>query len=81
MHAATGLSLDMYLPHSNLVFEVDGPFHFASNCREQLGSTVLKQRLIRNLGLLLCVVPYWEWEEAGKEKRGMYLQRLIERVS
>ena len=32
------------------------PSHYAANCRVPLGSTVLKHRLLRNLGVKLCVV-------------------------
>jgi hypothetical protein len=56
VHEETGLSLDMYLPDLHLCVEVDGPSHFATNCQERLGSTLLKHRLVRNLGLHLCVV-------------------------
>ena len=58
--------------------EVDGPTHFASNSRHPLGNTVLKRRLIGGTGLRLCVVPYWEWEEAGTVgEEEDYLARLL----
>jgi hypothetical protein len=70
VHEGSGLSLDIYLPALSVFVEVDGPSHFVVNGRDPLGSTVLKRRLIRNLGLTLCSVPYWEWPgtvEGGDE--------------
>jgi len=70
VHQGTGLSLDIYLPQLNLGIEVDGPSHYARNCHQPLGSTVLKHRLFRNLGLSLCVVPYWEWQVLSLRAKG-----------
>jgi hypothetical protein len=47
--------------------EVDGPSHFIN--REATGSTLLKRRQVNNLdGIKIVSVPYWEWDEFGKDR-------------
>ena len=57
----TGYSVDAFISRYKLAVEVDGPFHFIANGKAQLGSTVMKHRLLRQSGMLLVVVPYFEW--------------------
>lgn len=41
-----------------VAIEVDGPFHFASNCNHLTGSTALKHRLLKALGWEVVSVSY-----------------------
>ena len=58
--------------------EVDGPTHFLG--RKPTGSTILKHRQVTNLeGVALVSVPYWEWNELGKDrsKKQQHLRSLL----
>lgn len=74
-----GLFFDVWMPEKGIVLEIDGPYHFAKDTRIPLGSTVLKRRQARQIGLTLCELPYWDWEmlETDDEKR-QYLDALLD---
>jgi len=57
----TGYSIDIFIAGYRCAIEVDGPFHYIANGKSQLGSTVMKHRLLRQGGMLLVVVPFFEW--------------------
>jgi len=73
-------TVDIWLPRLEIGIEVDGPYHYARGTREPLGSTLLKRRQLRDLGMRVVTVPYWEWEETcGREEaRADYLRAKIE---
>eukprot|EP01032_Pedospumella_encystans_P009256 gene9256-10914_t len=44
-----------------VVVEFDGPFHFESYKREELGHTVMKRRHIKNAGYKMVNIPFWHY--------------------
>jgi GTPase Era involved in 16S rRNA processing len=60
--------------------EVDGPFHFIGRSKAPLARTILKRRQVPSIdGLELVSVPYWVWNQLGKNqaKKQEYLHRLL----
>eukprot|EP00984_Skeletonema_dohrnii_P010908 scaffold4291_cov76-Skeletonema_dohrnii-CCMP3373.AAC.4 len=60
--------------------EVDGPSHFIGRSKTPLARTILKRRQVLLIdGIDLVSVPYWEWDELGKDqaKKHEYLRRLV----
>jgi len=58
--------------------EADGPSHFMD--RQPTGSTLLKRRQVTRLdGIHVASIPYWEWQEHGKDvdKKQQYLRALL----
>ena len=66
--------------------QADGPCHYTSNLPHMaLGSKVLRDWLLRELGWTVAVVPHWEWEAQNansrvqeERQRRQYLQRLLD---
>ena len=47
--------------------EFDGPGHFLA-CGSPTGATLLKHRLLQQMGYALVVVPYWEWDQVSGDE-------------
>ena len=62
--------------------EFDGPDHFLA-CGSPTGATLLKHRLLQQMGYALAVVPYWEWKQVcGDEvSEAEYLRGKLGSVS
>ena len=81
-------TVDLALPAHRVAIEVDGPTHYTLNNTERLcGHTLLKRRLLRQLGWHVVHVPYFEWtyfnsydEEREQELRKSYLVAKIDEV-
>jgi hypothetical protein len=67
--------------------QADGPCHYTSNLPHMaLGSKVLRDWLLPELGWTVAVVPHWEWEaqnansrvQEERRQRRQYLQRLLD---
>ena len=59
------------------LIEVDSPYHY-SKSQTPLGSTVLRDRLLRGLGYDLVTIPYYEWDDLHTfEDQVVYLQRRL----
>lgn len=52
--------IDIALPHKKIAIEVNGPCHYISYCREPLGPTLFKVRLLQKMGWACLTLPYWE---------------------
>ena len=72
MDAKTGYSLDLFIPEYQCAVEVDGPFHYHADGKSQLGSSVMKHRHLRQRGIVLVVIPFFEWNavSGGGDLRG-----------
>jgi hypothetical protein len=62
---------------------VDGPTHFSCNqlggARHGLGSTLARQQLLAQLGLVPVQLAHWRWDELeGQEARQRLLRELLE---
>ncbi|GAX83409.1 hypothetical protein CEUSTIGMA_g10834.t1 [Chlamydomonas eustigma] len=82
---ANGLfCVDILFRHESgrdIVVEVDGPYHFASNDRQSpLGELLLRNRLIRALGYVLVCVPTFEWRLLAKDTLSQRAQFLKSRI-
>ena len=69
---------------ARIAVEVDGPSHFTANRpHARLGSTALRDRLLRAKGFAVAPVPFYEWNELGgdEDARGRYLRELVERAA
>ena len=82
----TGYSIDMFVPAYQCAVEVDGPFHYIANGFSELGSTVMKHRHLRQCGIRLVVIPFFEWNAVAqgggvsREKKLAYLRAKFEAV-
>jgi hypothetical protein len=82
----TGYSIDMFVPAYQCAVEVDGPFHYIANGFSELGSTVMKHRHLRQCGIRLVVIPFFEWNavaqggSVSREKKLAYLRAKFEAV-
>lgn len=75
-----GYSIDALVEVNSMhiAIEVDGPSHFIG--RKPNGATLLKWRQVSGIDkILLISVPYWEWNELGKDpnRKQQYLQNLL----
>jgi len=77
-HNLSGYSVDLALPSSRIVIEVDGPHHFLynfapgstsqsiENAKSKViavnGSSMLKERIMRALGWRPVSIPFFEFE-------------------
>ena len=59
--------------------EFDGPSHFLT-CGSPKGATLLKRRHLQQLGYLVVVVPYWEWDRV-KGRMASEVQFLRDRIA
>ena len=58
--------VDTALPKHKIAIEADGPTHYATNTRRPLGNTMLKRRLLKQLGWRVVNIALFEWlEEDG----------------
>ena len=77
-----GYSLDatVDVEGCEVAVEVDGPSHFVG--RVPNGATALKRRQLRAAGWTLLSVPYWEWNDLGRDDlaRRAYLTRALRAV-
>jgi hypothetical protein len=75
---AAGLGKPSQRVSRKIAIEADGPRHYAVNCRHKLGTTVLKQRLLKAKGWDVIAIPHFEWQNlVGDQDRVNYLaQRL-----
>jgi len=63
-----------------VALEVDGPWHYLlPGERDANGSTLLKRRVLSQLGYQVVSVPHWEWDGATKSNKGkdVYLRRVL----
>ena len=63
-----------------VALEVDGPSHYLlPGERDANGSTLLKRRVLSQLGYQVVSVPHWEWDDATKSNKGkdVYLRRVL----
>eukprot|EP00611_Tribonema_gayanum_P017452 TRINITY_DN3012_c0_g2_i1.p2 TRINITY_DN3012_c0_g2~~TRINITY_DN3012_c0_g2_i1.p2 ORF type:complete len:548 (+),score=241.51 TRINITY_DN3012_c0_g2_i1:31-1644(+) len=63
-----------------VAIEVDGPGHFTCNSRRSLGHTVLKHRILAQLGWTVVQVPFYHWDRIpfwASMERKRYLQRKL----
>lgn len=58
---STGYSVDIRVPNTSIVIEVDGPTHYSLGGHDPLGHTKIKRRHLSALGYTLLTVPYWRW--------------------
>jgi hypothetical protein len=73
--------VDAALPAYKLAIEADGPTHFATNTFRPLGHTLLKRRLLKQLGWKVVNIPLFEWATLSEDKeREEYLVEKIESV-
>lgn len=71
------IDIALYLSKGHKVaVEVDGPTHFLLNFPDKLnGSTVLRNRLLKQQGWTVVSVPVSFWNAAGKGERADYLAK------
>jgi very-short-patch-repair endonuclease len=66
---------DIACLHDRLLFEVDGPFHFAEDALGQAwvpnGATMMKRRHLRASGYRLVSLPFFEWDR--EPEKAVYL--------
>jgi very-short-patch-repair endonuclease len=68
--------VDFYIPHLNMVIEVDGPYHFIEKTHTYNQSTLLRNRILQRShnGLKVLRIPYFEWDQLDTlEKKEAYL--------
>lgn len=74
--------VDAALPAYKLAIEADGPTHYATNTLRPLGHTLLKRRLLKQLGWVVVNIPLFEWVDisagGGESDRHAYLVRKVE---
>jgi len=58
---SSGYSVDIRIPKTKIVIEVDGPTHYSLGGHDPLGHTQIKRRHLSALGYTLLTVPYWRW--------------------
>ena len=57
----TGLfQLDMYMPETKRCIEIDGPVHFYGLSKHELSKTVLKNKMLKDLGLSVTRIKHFE---------------------
>lgn len=72
----TGYSIDIFIRGYRCAIEVDGPFHYIANGKSQLGNTVMKHRLLRQTGMRLVVVPFFEWNSLNSASGDSHSNKL-----
>jgi hypothetical protein len=74
--------VDAALPAYRLAIEADGPTHYATNTLRPLGHTLLKRRLLKQLGWVVVNIPLFEWLDISvggcESDREAYLVRKVE---
>ena len=82
------LDVDIGSWHRAFTVEFDGPLHYLRELGSQSlkkparcvkGSTQLKHFLLRKLGHILIVIPYWEWDAVAPNatETREYLRRKL----
>lgn len=72
--------VDVALPGMRLAIEADGPTHFAINTRRPLGATLLKRRLLSQLGWTVVDVPFFEWDMRNPGSHAAVLKGKLEQA-
>jgi hypothetical protein len=71
--------VDAALPAYKLAIEADGPTHYSTNTLRPLGHTLLKRRLLKQLGWVVVNIPLFEWVDVGgAEEKKEYLLKKVE---
>jgi len=77
-------SVDAALPAYKLAIEADGPTHYSTNTLRPLGHTLLKRRLLKQLGWVVVNIPLFEWLDISvggcESDREAYLVSKIEKA-
>ena len=74
---------DLFVRDNRLAIEVNGPAHYALDLEHwdhhaEVGRSLLKRRLASERGYHFVTVPWWEWDQALRDRGGRrgYLQSL-----
>jgi RAP domain len=72
--------VDAALPAYKLAIEADGPTHYATTTLRPLGHTLLKRRLLKQLGWVVVNIPLFEWIDidSSGDTREAYLVRKVD---
>ncbi|CAE7610958.1 Lgr4 [Symbiodinium sp. CCMP2592] len=77
---------DLFVRDRCLAMEVNGPAHYALDLEHwdyhaEVGRSLLKRRLASKKGYHFVTVPWWEWDQALRDRGGRrgYLQSLVSR--
>jgi very-short-patch-repair endonuclease len=71
-------SLDIFVPESRTVVEIDGPHHFFRDSTLRTSSSVLKHRILESFGYHVMHVPYHEWLQCNSDtKKLAYCTDLV----
>ena len=74
-------SLDIYVPDSNVVVEIDGPHHFFRESSTRTSSSVLKHLILESIGYRVMHVPFHEWLQCSSEtKKIAYCSDLVNKI-
>jgi very-short-patch-repair endonuclease len=74
-------TLDIYVPETRTVIEVDGPHHFFRDSVLRTSSSVLKHRILTSLGYRVEHVPFHEWLQCNNDtKKLAYCNSLADRA-
>jgi RAP domain-containing protein/uncharacterized protein DUF1601 len=57
--------VDIYIPKSKNIIEVNGPSHYLSDGTLN-GESKFKVRLLEKYGYNVIIIPYWEWDKSEK---------------
>lgn len=72
-----GFVVDIAVLERKLVIEVDGPQHFFRDTTRVSGGTLLKHRLLRDLGWDVVSIPFHAWEALPQHERSSYILTLL----
>ncbi len=61
---SSGYAIDIAYPHLGIAVEIDGPSHFARNCKRRLGHTAMKQRHLEQKGWKVFSLGIEDWASA-----------------
>ena len=74
-------SLDIYLPETKTVIEIDGPHHFFRDSIFRTSSSAVKHRILSHLGYKIEHVAYQEWLQCTSDVKGLaYCSNLADRL-
>ena len=74
-------SLDIYVPETRTIIEIDGPHHFFRDTVTRTSSSVLKHKLLECMGYKLIHVPFQEWIQCTTDSRKLaYCNSIAELV-
>lgn len=72
-----GLVVDIAIPERKLIIEVDGPTHFFRDSVRVTGNTVMKHRMLRDMGWEVVSIPFLAWESLAPHERNPFIVTLL----